>query len=326
MKKTLLSIAVGLLVSTSVLADNHKASEIEQIAKQAINKIETQKAIALEELKAKNNSEVEATMPAAMRDLPSAEVFQARVDENTGLVKYGIKVNRSVVDMGFGDFYEITLGGKDNALLHIDQEYVVVGNIIKFENGTHKNISQEYQSELQLKNAENEVAKLSEDNLVTYEAKTEESIGTLYVYTDTTCGYCRKLHQEIETLTDAGVTVSYIAYPRSGGDNQVPVSRDAEGNLVYGKNQGLEDLAQVFCAEDQQLAMTEIKAGTAGDKYDNVSYKENQKSCKDKVRAGYSSGQNIGFGGTPFLYLDNGKVIPGYQPAEAIVKMFKESK
>lgn len=324
MKKTLLSVAVGLLLSTNTFAQS--AEDIEKAAQEAIQKIEMQKEQALKELESKKSVDHTVSDNEPKKDLPSAEVFQERINQNEVLAKYGIKVNRPVDHLGFGDFYEVTLGGRDNGVLNYNLDYLILGDIIKFENGTHRNISQDFRTELQKQTVAKEVEFLGEDEFISYETQAEEKLGTLYVYTDTTCGYCRKLHQEIETLLEAGVSVKYIPYPRSGSEEKVPVSRGQDGNLVYGDNQGLIDLAQVYCAEDPQTALTEIKAGVAGNKYDTQEYKDNKESCNAKVKAGYASGQRVGFSGTPFLYLDNGNVIPGYQPAENIVKMFKEGK
>lgn len=325
MKKTLLSVAVGLLISTTAFAQS--PAEIEKAAQEAIQKIEMQKEQALKELEAKKSTENTVVQGSTKHDLPSVEVFQKMVNENKELSNYGVKVNRAVADLGFGEFYEVTLGGRDNAVLHYNQNYLILGDIIKFENGVHKNVSQDFRTELQKETLKKEIKLLEEqEEFISYDSKAEESLGTLYVYTDTTCGYCRKLHQEIETLLEAGVNVKYIPYPRSGTEEKVPVSRGQDGQLVYGDNQGLKDLAQVFCSDDPQTALTEIKAGVAGDKYDTQSYKDNKDSCNDKVKTGYASGQRVGFGGTPFLYLDNGNVVPGYQPAENIINMFKQDK
>lgn len=327
MKKTLLSIAVALVATTSVVADEHTATQIEETAAKAIEQIQSQKELALKELKeAHKTTVVDHSLEMPKKDLPSAEVFQARVNENKNLATYGIEVQRAVTDFGFGDFYEVTLGGRDNAVLHIDQEYLILGDVVKFENGTHNNVSQVYRSELQKEKVKEEVNSLDEKYFISYESTVEQNLGTLYVYTDTTCGYCRKLHLEIDQLLNEGIDVKYIAYPRSGSEEQVPVSRDAEGNLVYNANKGLVDLSQVFCAEDSAQALTDVKAGTAGNKYDTASYKENKASCNEKVSEGYASGKRVGFGGTPFLYLDNGTVVPGYQPATAIIEMFKNTK
>ena len=36
------------------------------------------------------------------------------------------------------------------------------------------------------------------------------------VFTDTSCGYCRKLHSQMQGYNDLGITVQYLAFPRSG--------------------------------------------------------------------------------------------------------------
>lgn len=330
MKKTLLSVAVSLLISTTAFAQT--PAEIEKAAQEAIQKIEMQKEQAIKELKvkelkAKETTEKSVSIDSTKIDLPSAEVFQKMVDEDEVLSNYGIKVNRSVADLGFGDFYEITLAGRDNGVLHYNLDYAIIGDIFKFENGVHKNISSDYRTNLQKDILEKEIELLGEkEEFISYKSKAKEELGTLYVYTDTTCGYCRKLHLEIDTLLEAGVNVKYIPYPRSGTEESVPVSRGQDGQLVYGENQGLKDLAQVFCSDDPQTALTEIKAGVAGNKYDTQEYQDNKESCNEKVKSGYASGQRVGLSGTPFLYLDNGNVLPGYQRAEVIINLLKQDK
>ncbi len=36
------------------------------------------------------------------------------------------------------------------------------------------------------------------------------------VFTDITCGYCHKLHQQMKEYNDLGITVRYLAFPRQG--------------------------------------------------------------------------------------------------------------
>jgi hypothetical protein len=61
------------------------------------------------------------------------------------------------------------------------------------------------------------------DDFVLFPAEGEERARVL-VFTDTTCPYCRKLHQEVPALRKAGVTIAYIPFPR-GAARAVPVSR-----------------------------------------------------------------------------------------------------
>lgn len=75
---------------------------------------------------------------------------------------------------------------------------------------------------------------------IVYKAPKEKYAIT--VFTDTSCGYCQKLHQELQDYLDAGITVRYLAYPRHGVDSQT-------GHL----------LSNIWCAKDPAQAMTDGK-------------------------------------------------------------------
>ena len=50
--------------------------------------------------------------------------------------------------------------------------------------------------------------------MIVYKAPNEKH--SITVFTDISCGYCRKLHRELNDLLDAGITVKYLAFPRGG--------------------------------------------------------------------------------------------------------------
>ena len=60
--------------------------------------------------------------------------------------------------------------------------------------------------------------------MITYKAENEKYV--VNVFTDITCGYCRKMHAEMADYNARGITFRYLAYPRSG---------------IIGKNIALED-------------------------------------------------------------------------------------
>ena len=51
---------------------------------------------------------------------------------------------------------------------------------------------------------------ISNDELIKFEAKNE--LFAVTVFTDVDCGYCRKLHDEITTYNEAGITINYAAF------------------------------------------------------------------------------------------------------------------
>ena len=115
-----------------------------------------------------------------------------------------------------------------------------------------------------------------------------ETKAVINVFTDVDCGYCRKLHQEVNDLNNRGIEVRYLAYPRAG-----------VGSPSYSK------IVSAWCAEDPNAAITELKAGN-----DIPS-----QTCENPVAEQFGLGQEIGVTGTPAIVLEDGRLIPGYAPA-----------
>ncbi|OBP13927.1 thiol:disulfide interchange protein [Rheinheimera sp. SA_1] len=129
-----------------------------------------------------------------------------------------------------------------------------------------------------------------QSSVIEFKAKDEKHVIT--VFTDTSCGYCRKLHSEIQTYLDQGITVRYLAFPRGGVSSET-----------------YTELQSIWCAKNPQLAMNTAKAG------DKVTIAQ----CKNTVADQYNLGQSFGISGTPAIVLADGTLIPGYQPAAALV-------
>ncbi|WP_100656305.1 thioredoxin fold domain-containing protein [Alteromonas flava] len=132
----------------------------------------------------------------------------------------------------------------------------------------------------------------------TIDFKAENEKYVVSVFTDITCGYCRKLHREIEEFNARGITVRYLAFPRAGLNSQ-----------------GYNDMVSVWCAKNPQDAMTEAKLD------DTVAAAK----CENSVAEQYLFGQKIGVTGTPNIIMPNGTIIPGYQPAEMLEQAIKDN-
>jgi thiol:disulfide interchange protein DsbC len=109
----------------------------------------------------------------------------------------------------------------------------------------------------------------------------------LTVFTDVDCGYCRKLHSQIAEYNQQGIAIHYMAFPRAG-----------IGSPSYDK------FVSVWCADDQQTALTNAKLGN-----DPV-----PEQCENPVAAQYELGVQMGVTGTPALVTADGTLIPGYVP------------
>ncbi|MEO1575695.1 MAG: DsbC family protein, partial [Pseudomonadota bacterium] len=122
---------------------------------------------------------------------------------------------------------------------------------------------------------------------------------SLTVFTDIDCGYCRKLHSEIEDLEQLGVEVRYLFFPRAG-----------PGSASWDKAES------VWCADDRNAALTDAKAGRP------VAPKE----CGDaSIQAQYDMGRAVGLTGTPAIVTSSGELIAGYLPAQRLVTRLEQS-
>lgn len=115
----------------------------------------------------------------------------------------------------------------------------------------------------------------------------EEPEYELMVFTDIDCGYCRKLHAQVAEYNENGIAINYMAFPRAG-----------VGSRSY------EKFVSVWCAADQQGAMTKAKAGSDPD----------PEQCENPVAEQYKLGTELGVTGTPALLTADGNLIPGYVP------------
>jgi thiol:disulfide interchange protein DsbC len=132
------------------------------------------------------------------------------------------------------------------------------------------------------------------DSVIEYKADNEKYV--VSIFTDITCGYCRKLHNEMDEYNDLGITVRYLAFPRGGLNSRT-----------------YTDMVSVWCADNKQEAMDNAKAGGT----------VASKNCESKVAEEYAFGQKIGVNGTPNIIMPDGSVIPGYQPPKQLEQALK---
>lgn len=128
------------------------------------------------------------------------------------------------------------------------------------------------------------------DAMIVFPAKNEKHVVT--VFTDITCGYCRKMHEQITDYNDKGITVRYLAYPRSG-------IKDRSGQY----SQGFKDLRSIWCHEDPKQALTKAKTGSS----------VAARICDKPIEDEFNFGRQVGVTGTPAIMLANGMMVPGYQ-------------
>ena len=136
------------------------------------------------------------------------------------------------------------------------------------------------------------IAAIDKDDMIIFSPKGEPR-AHVTVFTDATCFYCQKLHQEVPELNKRGVEVRYLAYPRAG------VGSD-----------GYKQLVSAWCADNPQDVLTKLK------NRESVP----TRTCEENpVADQYRLGQEVGVRGTPAMVTADGKMIPGYQSADDLM-------
>lgn len=138
------------------------------------------------------------------------------------------------------------------------------------------------------------------DDMIVYKADDEKYVVT--VFTDITCGYCRKMHKQMDDYNALGITFRYLAYPRAGIKDRLDNYTD-----------GFKDLRSVWCSEDPKEAMTKAKND------ETVGYRV----CDTPIEGQYDFGRQVGVNGTPAIVLSTGAMVPGYQPPAQLVQLLK---
>ena len=122
---------------------------------------------------------------------------------------------------------------------------------------------------------------------------------TVTIFTDIDCGYCRKLHSELDQYSAQGITIQYLFYPRAG-----------KGSDSYNK------AISVWCADDRNAALTAAKK----DKSIPV------KTCDNPIDKHMKLAEDFDVKGTPMIVTESGNILPGYLPAKQLVEALEGEK
>lgn len=228
---------------------------------------------------------VPASISSAADEIPVAQITEALAE-----LAPHIEVTE-VTESGLPGIYEVTSHGTIY-YLSPDVRYLFEGSIHDLH--TQQNISEARRGKLQT-SLLNEVA---ENEMLVFNNHANSADRWITVFTDTDCGYCQKLHEEVPQLTSAGIQVRYLMYPRAGLESD-----------------SFRELQSVWCADDQQSAMTVAKSGGS------VAHA----SCDNPIEEHMDLAHKVGLRGTPLIYLDNGTRVSGYRPANELIGMIENS-
>lgn len=196
----------------------------------------------------------------------------------------------SVNETPLNGFYQVRLESGESFYTNAEGKYLLVGDL--YENGPTglTNLTEQARSD---ERAE-QLAAVPKSERVVFRGAAE-SRAAVVVFTDTTCPYCRQFHEEVPALNDMGIEVHYMAFPRAGMNSD-----------------GARVLEQIWCAGNSSEAMSAAK------RQETLS---GGTSCDNPVESQYHLGMAVGVQGTPAIVLPDGRLVPGYVPAERLADM-----
>lgn len=168
-----------------------------------------------------------------------------------------------------------------------DGKYLFAGDV--FEVASKRNLTEEARGAIRVELLQSSPQK---DHIVYGKPDNPKKI---YVFTDTSCGYCQHFHQEVPKLVAAGVTVEFLAWPRTGPSSPVATQ-----------------MAAVWCAKDRAAAYDSAISGKPVPPSSNCSAPEIVKQ--------FALGEQLEVNGTPAIFAADGQQLGGYVNAEYILK------
>lgn len=184
-------------------------------------------------------------------------------------------------------FNEVLLNSGDLLYISDSGEYLFAGNLLALTDSGLQDLTE--QSRTQRRGQV--IQKLPASEQVVFPA-IGETRALVQIFTDITCPYCVRLHEQVPELNRQGVEVRYLAFPRQGPAGE-----------------GYQQLVNVWCAENTRQAMNDAKAGK----------RVPVRQCDNPVQAQYDLGRSLGIQGTPAIVLPDGRLIPGFVPAERLI-------
>ncbi len=226
-----------------------------------------------------------------MLSISFAQAAEESLEDMTRLLKLrlGTEEVDTPVATRIEGVYQTRFGNKFAYLIE-GGRYVFIGDLVDLEKA--QNLTEGSRRAL----VTQELASFSEEKLIVFPAENEE-LAVLNVFTDTSCGYCQKLHKEVKYLQQAGISVHYIPYPRGGS-----------------RGPGYSDLRKVWCADDKLAAMSVAKGAASG----SLASSGDCESAR-YVDEGYELGNRVGVTGTPALFAADGTKFNGYVRYEQLI-------
>jgi len=220
------------------------------------------------------------TKPSAGNDTTVVKALQANLKSS------GIEENIvSAVPTDMDGIYWVTAEGLPSFFTDKAGKHIIQGQIIAVGDAAPVDIS----AALVATTAQEALKAVDKKDMVIYPAKGETK-AVIYAFTDADCGYCRKLHSEMDDINARGIEVRYLAWPRS--------------------QESVPKMEAIWCSQDRKAAMDQAKIGA------NVQ----GPSCANPVQEHMALGSRLGVRGTPAVFTETGQQVGGYLPAAELAQ------
>lgn len=166
-----------------------------------------------------------------------------------------------------------------------DGKYIIQGDVIRLGDKQLHSVGEPLQA------AQNKtlLAQLKKEDLIIYKAQGKTK-HVIYVFTDASCPYCHKLHEQMKEINAQGIEVRYIAWPR--GEQFIPT------------------MESIWCSPDRAAAFNKV---VQDEPLETI-------TCKNPVTEQYQLGLKMGVNGTPAIYTEDGNYLGGYLTPEELAK------
>ncbi|MGE6244723.1 DsbC family protein [Psychrobacter proteolyticus] len=220
------------------------------------------------------------TKPSADNDATVVKALQANL-KISGIEETIV----SAVPTDMDGIYWVTAEGLPSFFTDKAGKHIIQGQIIAVGDAAPVDIS----AALVATTAQEALKAVDKKDMVIYPAKGETK-AVIYAFTDADCGYCRKLHSEMDDINARGIEVRYLAWPRS--------------------QESVPKMEAIWCSQDRKAAMDQAKNGA------NIQ----APSCTNPVQEHMALGSRLGVRGTPAVFTETGQQVGGYLPAAELAQ------
>ena len=184
------------------------------------------------------------------------------------------------------DIFIVDIGDIQPIYVLPNTEYIILGDIFSLKGESPESETEKDKGRFRLKI----LSEIDQDSFIRFKSNNEKSV--LTVFTDVECTYCRKFHSEINEYLENGISINYLAFPRTGIDSS-----------------SYEKMVAAWCSSEKKESITNLKNDIDIGMYE----------CENPVESHFEIGRRIGVTGTPAIITQSGLLLPGYIPAKELI-------